>query len=441
MKKILLVLAMLASLQVANAQTEKAVQAAKKQAEAALTASQDAKKAANFATWIKLGKAYVDTYTAAQGNGFVGTPTAELALLMGNVKPSSEEDVELGGFPYRVQHYETADYYIGANGSVAMIVVTKPAYDDALGLAAEAYEKAAELDVKGKKTKDISEAIKNIATLYAGDAVSAYQLGDYAKSSELFEKSAEVSKMKPYDAIDTSSVYNAGLTAAIAGNNEKAKEMFEECIEYRYFGDDGDVFARLAAIYEQEGDKEKSVKILEDGFVSYPRSQSILIGLINAYNTEGGNTDRLFELLDVAKQNEPNNASLWYVEGDIRLKMDPPQVEQAFAAYDKCTEIDPTYPYGYIGKGIYLYNRAADISEKASNEYDDNKYFALVEEFQKALKDCIEPFEKAYEVSTDEGVKLTVAEYIKNAAFRFREEPEYLAKYEKYDAIVSAGKE
>ena len=174
--------------------------------------------------------------------------------------------------------------------------------------------------------------------------------------------------------------------------------------------------------------------------MNYPKSQSILIGLINYYTNNGGSTDRLFELLDVAKSNEPGNASLWYVEGNIRLKLDPPQVKEAFAAYDKCCEINPEYEYGYIGKGVYLYNRAAEISEQANNEYDDAKYMALVAEFQKSLKDSIEPFEKAFEVTKDNDIKLTVAEYIKNACFRFRDDPEYQAKYDKYNALLGKDK-
>ena len=115
-------------------------------------------------------------------------------------------------------------------------------------------------------------------------------------------------------------------------------------------------------------------------------------------------------------------------------------LDEAFAAYDHCAEIDPNYEYGHIGKGIYLYNHAVDIQEKASNEMDDNKYMALVEEYDKTLKASVVAFEQAYEVTKDNEIKITVAEYIKNACFRFRTDPEYQAKYEKYEAVVASGK-
>ena len=439
MKKIFFALALLASVQVANAQLKKDADAAVKKVEAAKAATLNEKKAANMATWLKLGQVYVEAYNAVQGNGYVGAGEADLALLMNGVKPTSNEQVTVQGEPYTVQHYETSDYYF-SNGRLAFIVTTKPAVENPLGEALKAYKKAHELDVKGKKTADISAAISNIHDKYSNDAVAAYQLQKYAESSELFAAAAEVSEVEPFAQLDTNAIYNAGLTAWIAGDIDRAKVFFCKCLDHKYYGDDGDVYARLSTIAEKQGDKELSVKYLEDGFVNYPKSQSILIGLINYYTTSGGSTDRLFELLDVAKANEPNNASLWYVEGNIRLKMDPPQVDEAFKAYDYCGEINPNYEYGYIGKGVYLYNHAVEVQEKASFEMDDAKWKALVDEYDKTLKAAIEPFEKAYEITKDNEIKLTIAEYIKNACFRFRDDPAYQEKYEKYEAVVASGK-
>ncbi len=439
MKKIIFALALLASVQVANAQQLKDADAAAKKVEAAKAATLNEKKAANMATWLKLGQTYVDAYNAVQGNGYIGAGESDLALLMNGVKPTGNEQVTIQGEPYTVQHYETADYYF-SNGRLAFIVTTKPAVENPLGEAVKAYKKAQELDVKGKKTKDIAAAISAIHDKYSNDAVAAYSLQKYAESSKWFEAAAEVSTVEPYAQLDTNAIYNAGLTAWIASDIDRAKVFFDKCLEHNYYGDDGDVYARLSTIAEKQGNKELSVKYLEDGFVNYPKSQSILIGLINYYTTSGGSTDRLFELLDVAKANEPGNASLWYVEGNIRLKMDPPQVEEAFKAYDHCGEISETYEYGYIGKGIYLYNHAVEVQEKASFEMDDAKYAALVEEYDKTLKAAIEPFEKAYEVSKDNEIKLTIAEYIKNACFRFRDDPVYKEKYEKFEAVVASGK-
>ena len=69
---------------------------------------------------------------------------------------------------------------------------------------------------------------------------------------------------------------------------------------------------------------------------------------------------------------------------------------------------------------------------------DNDKYMALMGEFEKALKGCIEPFEKAFEMVKDDEIKANLAEYLKNACFRFRNESaEFQAKYDKYNAAAS----
>ena len=73
MKRILIALAVLLSVQVADAQT-KSPEAAKKAVESAEAASKDAKKAAKVATWTKLASAYMDAYNAPAGNA--GAPAS-----------------------------------------------------------------------------------------------------------------------------------------------------------------------------------------------------------------------------------------------------------------------------------------------------------------------------------------------------------------------------
>ena len=53
------------------------------------------------------------------------------------------------------------------------------------------------------------------------------------------------------------------------------------------------------------------------------------------------------------------------------------------------------------------------------------------------LENALEPFEKAYEMSKDESLKVNIAEYLKNIYYRFYSKGEqYEAGYNKYNAIV-----
>ena len=437
MKKILIVLALLASVQVANAQGGAAV---KKALDAAIEASQNAKKATKVATWTKLAETYLDAYNAPSANVWIGGTENELKLALGNDKASSTETVELGGEQYVKHVHADKNLYYNSKGQLEIIEVTKPIVENALPKALEAYKKAYELDTKATKTKDIAAGIKNIVSKFNNEAYNAYTFGNLALAERMFENAFSASSQQPSAAIDTSALYNAGWTAFAAENYGKAKVLLEQCLNYGYYAKDGEAYVKLADCVAKldttAAGKALQKDYLEKGFVKFPQSQGLLIGLINYYINSGEDTDRLFSLIDDAKKNEPNNASLYYVEGNINSKLG--KIDEAIAAYEKCAVIDPTYEYGYIGEGLMFYNQASELVEKAQNEMDDTKYMALVQQFEKALKGCIDPFEKAYQISKDESIKSSIAEYLKNAYYRFRDEDaKYMAGYEKYSKILN----
>ena len=437
MKRILIALAVLLSVQVADAQT-KTPEAAKKAVESAEVAAANPKKAAKLATWTKLASAYMDAYSAPAGAAWLGASKQELQILMGNQKPISTENVVVAGDQLVKEVYADKEFYYNVNGQLAIINVTKPVVEDVLAKAAEAYKKAGELDVKGSKSKDIMAGLANVASKYIDDGMNCYQFGDLAKASQLFEKAANVSAIAPLSKVDTTALYNAAYTAWAGKDYERAKNFFEKCLDANYYYEGGEVFAKLGDVYTNLGDAKKGAEILEKGFVKFPQSQSILIGLINYYMTSGEDTDRLFTLIDEAKKNEPDNASLYYVEGNIYKELK--NVEKAVESYYKCAEINPEYEFGYIGAGILYYELAIELQEKASNEYDDKKYNELVGQLEQALKNALDPFEKAYAVSKDDQLKVSVAEYLKNIYYRFYSNgPEYEAGYKKYDDVVKSG--
>lgn len=429
MKKILLALAMFAAIQVADAQVKSAADV-KKSVEAAEAATQNVKKAVKTATWLKLGQEYVKAYDAPTGNILPGSNKTELTLMMGSEKPVSSEEVTVNNEKYTKDVYADKNLYFNQNGQLVIIEVTKPVYEDALERAVKAYQKAYELDEKHAKDKDVAAAFDYIGQKYVSEAFNKYTFGDVAAASKLFEKAADVEALAPLSKIDTSVIYNAGFTAMAAKDNERALKFFKRCYDLGYYYEGGEVFARLAEV-----DTLNTKSYLEEGFSKFPQSQSILIGLINYYLKNNEDPETLFGLLDKAKANEPNNASLFYVEGNIRAQLG--QIDKAVVAYEECAKINPEYEYGFIGEGTMFYNRAIELQTKAQEEIDDAKYMALVKEFEESLKSCIAPFEKAFEITKDANIKAGIASYLKNAFYRFREESaENQTKYEKYAEIA-----
>ena len=436
MKRILIALAVLLAVQVADAQV-KSPEAAKKAVLAAEEASQNPKKNTKVATWLKLATSYMDAYDAPVGNVLVNSPRVQLQMMMGNEKPTAVEEVVVDGMPFKKEVYSNKNLYFDGTDVLRIVEVTVPVFEDPLAGALAAYAKAYEVDVKQSKTKDIVAGIQAIQQRYFNDGMNQYSLGDYKKAGELIVKAAAASETAPNSVVDTTALYNAGYIYWASKDFDTAKNLFEKCLANNYYYENGEVYAKLGDIYFNLGDKAKGVETLETGFVKFPQSQSILIGLINYYLESGENTDRLFELIGQAKQNEPNNVSLYYVEGNIHKQLG--DFDKALAAYKECATVDPNYDFGYHGQGALLYDKAVELSEKAQNELDDAKYQALVKEYEQVLLDAIEPFEKAFEVSQNIQVKLNAAEYLKNIYYRFSSvEDKYMEGYKKYNEYVKA---
>ena len=197
MRKILIALALISSVQIASAQSKTPAEA-KKAVESAELAAQNPKKAVKPATWIKVADAYVKAYDAPAGSVVTGTTKQELQFMMGNEKPTATEEVVVNGQPYIKETYDNKELYFNGNGQLVIINVTKPVYEDALAKSLDAYKKAYEVDVKKSKEKDIKTGMEAIAGRYLNDAFNSYQFGKYAEASELFAKSADAAASAPW---------------------------------------------------------------------------------------------------------------------------------------------------------------------------------------------------------------------------------------------------
>jgi len=174
--------------------------------------------------------------------------------------------------------------------------------------------------------------------------------------------------------------------------------------------------------------------MLSEGFTKYPDSQSILVALINAYLESNDDPNKVLTFIRRAQENEPNNPSLFYAEGNVLKNLG--KFDEAIALYDKSVAVDPNFFFGYFQKGQAYYDKAVEIQTAAADELDDNKYMQMVKELDATLTKAIAPFESCLAVVQDKEIKTVVIEYLKNIFFRLRTNgPEYEANYEKYNKL------
>ena len=438
MKKILTFAAIVAlSVQLAFAQSKP--EDLRKGIEKAAAATQDAKKAAKVATWLKLGDAYYKAYQNPTANiPSMGVTSTELTLLMNGEKPKSVSSVKLEGEDYEKQVFKDKNLYF-LNGRLAFVEVTKPVLgkEDALEGVVNAYLKAAEVDVKGSKKKDIATRLADVDKNYFNDAYTAFVIGDKKKASDLFLKAAEVSINPQSPRIDTSAFFNAGLAAVEAGDLDQAKVCYEKALKYGYDKiSKGSIYSSIANIYMEQKDTLSAKKYLEDGFAVYPDNPQIMTDLINLYLWTKGDPQQIITLLDKAKEKMPDNAGLYDVEGDIWKNLG--NRDNAIKAYQKSLEINPKGDYPYYAEGRLYCDWYNDIdNEKAQVDLRDYKKYDELDALSKQiLQKSIDPLEKCYEVTARSDMKLAAADLLKKVYFQLRAvKPEYMENHKKYDEI------
>ena len=435
MRKVLISLLLLLFVAQANAQVKAAADAVKAldkvKAEVA-----NPKKAANPASWVKLGNAFADCYDAPIKGLWQGASQMEAKMLLKDQQILASGQEEKNGRVFSVDQYADKTLYYDENGALAAWVIKEPALKDANALVESfnAFAKANELDVKGSQKKVLVEQMKALQSRFVNEAMSHYTLGENKLAADNFENSLKVSGHALLNVVDSTIMYYTAVTAAMAGDHARAIKFLEECTKIS-FDQNGDVYSTLADCYKKTGDTVKAKEVLNTGFLKYPTSQSVLVALINLYMETNDDSNKLLDLLKTAQANEPNNPSLYYAEGNVYLKFN--DFEKAIAAYQQSAKIDPNYFWAYFSEGKAYYDQAVAIQEQANMESDDNKYVELLDKLDKSLESSLAPLETAFTKAEDKELKEYVAELLKNVYFRFRDKSEeYKANYEKYNSFL-----
>lgn len=434
MKRILIALAVLLTIQVADAQVTKTPAAALKAVESAKAASENPKKEAKVATWLKLASAYMDAYNAPTGSFFTNAPRIQLQQMPGYKPAASVEQVVIEGVTYKKESYEDKVLYFDPSDMLTMIVVTKPVCEDPLAGALAAYAKAAEVDVKATKAKDIKAGIELIGAKYFDEGMVQYTLGDNEAAAGLIAKAADAVLTAPVSKVDTTYTYYAGYIYNQAGKYELAKKYFDKCLEAEYYAEGGNLFPALADVYMKLGDEEAGVATLKKGFELFPENANVLVGLINYYLPKEGGESDLLDLIAKAKQAMPDNASIYRVEGDIYKRLS--DYEKAEASYNAAIAMTPDSPDAYIALGGYYIDRGNEYFNKGQETFDQKEYDALMVQYEDMCVASLEPLEKAYSLMPESDFKKNIAATIKQVCFVLRnKDAKFMEMYEKYNEL------
>ncbi|MBA7541760.1 hypothetical protein ES705_34076 [subsurface metagenome] len=275
---------------------------------------------------------------------------------------------------------------------------TMKLYENPLPEAFKEYQKAIELDEKGKIEKIVNLQYPLLSNDFIQLGIEKFQEDKHKEAMEAFEYSLEIGKTPMFGGVvDTSVVFNAGLSAYNAKIWDKAIVYFTQAKDLEY--DDPNLYPLMKEAYMESGDTLSAVKCLQEGFEKYPENEAVIINLINYYIESGANEEAL-EYLNYAIETDPENYSYYFGKGLAYEKMD--RVDEAIESYKKSIELKDDYFNTYYNLGALYFNRGVNLIEIA-NEIRDNEEYIKAKakgdaEFAKAL-----PYmEKGHEVNPED---------------------------------------
>jgi tetratricopeptide (TPR) repeat protein len=291
-------------------------------------------------------------------------------------------------------------------------------YPDPLAEAYAAYMKSMELDPKGTiKKKMITQLVFNslAVDLYAQGS-KRFEQKDYAGALKSFETQIVITESDNYvGAVDTGMYYNAGLAAVNSAKYKEAIKYFEKCAEMKYQG-----ITPYYQIYESYlglGDTVKAESVLKSLPSLFPDNKTITLQLIDLYIKSNKN-DEALKYIKQAKEDDPNNYSLYFAAGIIYLNQAEKDVDvkkleggaiqkselydKAIAELTKSTELKADLYDTQYGLGAAYINKAADMFKAANDIVDVKKYSDAVDQANVVYAKALPYMEKAYQLKPDD---------------------------------------
>ncbi|CAN5308383.1 hypothetical protein BH23BAC1_BH23BAC1_24260 [soil metagenome] len=230
--------------------------------------------------------------------------------------------------------------------------------DNAIEEAAEAYNKAKELEKENSPNYVLSEQrLEGLWGEFLNRGATAYQDGDYEEAVENFTKATT---LKPED---TTAYLYGGIAAQQANKYDEALDHYYKLVDLGY--NDVDIYSSIIFLERTHNeDNDKALEALRSARERFPENKDLLKEEINLLIiTE--KVDEARSKLQEAVAQEPDNATLHYNLGFLYDQTG--DAEQAINSYAKAVEIDPEYFEANFNIAVNYYNKAAELLKQANN--------------------------------------------------------------------------
>jgi len=223
---------------------------------------------------------------------------------------------------------------------------------DKLEIAAESYKKALELTPSGKYADAANIGTQNLRVALVNGAIDDQKAKNYSRASKKLYISYTVSKK------DTSDLYYAAGNAVNAQEYDNAIAYYKQLLDLGYTGIKKEYIAteletNKIVVFADKSDR--NTNMLSGKYTNPTERMSesakgeILKNITLIYISKGEN-DKAIALMEEARKENPNDASLLRAEADMAYKMG--DMQKYSVMMQKIIETDPTNPELYYNLGV-----------------------------------------------------------------------------------------
>ncbi|MDD3875165.1 MAG: tetratricopeptide repeat protein [Bacteroidales bacterium] len=271
---------------------------------------------------------------------------------------------------------------------------------NALQVAYDAFQKAVELDQPKEYFEQVKMRLYICGEQFYNLGVELFNKELYEEALISFEKTAKVNAI--FGVQDSLATFNAAISAQFSNQMEKAKDNYMKLVRMNY--NNPRIYIALSEIYKSENDTVQMVRIIENGRRKFPEDYNLIIAETNVYLAKG-DIEKAQQNLQLAITQNPGNKNLHFAIGANYDALN--NFDEAEKAYLKAIELDsnyfdPIYNIGalYFNKGVAIFEEADKIPPTANNA--QALYDAKKAEFEAMWAKALPYLEKAHQLVPDD---------------------------------------
>jgi Tfp pilus assembly protein PilF len=271
---------------------------------------------------------------------------------------------------------DAATWVLNSKIHIELAATETPEYqglvEEPLNVAYDALLKAEELDTDNANILEIQQTKLVLSESFFNSGALAYNESKYKEASSYFMKSFNIGES--FGSTDTSTLYNAGLSAEIAGLDDIAYDAYVKVEEMQY--DQPYLYSSLTSLSLKKEDTEAAEKWIKKGRERYPDNLDLIFSEANVYLTSG-NIPEARRVLQLAIERDPDNANLHYAFAVNYDQMSKDTLyseeerhfayEEAIKSYQKAIELKSDYFDAIYNLGALYFNEGIQFFVQADN--------------------------------------------------------------------------